>query len=214
MNLSIIQQYSAYTVIIHACTHTIAPSGSPEWLTVTCNHPTSVQVSWGAVPEDQRNGIITGYMIQVERPDTTRNIPTTGGYTTLKEVSDLKPSTEYNFNVSAVTIAGSGPAISVSFVMPQEGEASVHTIASMMAWYGEVLSMFKAYCVGGSKCCALPLYAVKLTKVRAMLITQDMVRAIRVLLLLHELCHRSYVQSNVYVCTSRLDGYYECFCCC
>ena len=31
--------------------------------------------------------------------------------------------------------------------------------------------IIKAYCVGGSKCCALLLYAVKLTKVSAILIS-------------------------------------------
>jgi hypothetical protein len=40
-----------------------------------------------------------------------------------EEVSDLRPTTEYTFHVSAKTVAGSGPAISVSFVTPQEGKA-------------------------------------------------------------------------------------------
>ena len=105
-----------------AHTLVIAPSGSPKWLTARYNHPTSVRLSWGAVPEDQRNGIITGYSIQIEGPDTTTSIPATGEYATSKEVSDLKPSTEYTFSVSAKTVAGSGPAISVSFVTPQEGK--------------------------------------------------------------------------------------------
>ena len=91
------------------------------------------------MPKDQQNGEITGYSIQVEGPGTTRNIQTAttvsdwirirkshslmeDAYTS-EEVSDLKPSTEYTFSVSAVTVAGSGPAISVSFVTPQEGEA-------------------------------------------------------------------------------------------
>ena len=128
----------------HTCTHvytlTIAPSGSPKWLTVGCNLPTSVQLSWGAVPEDQQNGEITGYSIQVEGPGTTRSIQiatTVSDWTrilyrplslmedeyTSEKVCDLKPSTEYTFNVSATTKAGSGPAISVSFVTPQEGKA-------------------------------------------------------------------------------------------
>ena len=137
------------------CTHTLAPSGTPEWLTVRGSLPTSVQLSWGAVPKDQRNGEITGYSIQVEGPDTTRNVTrktTTvsdwmhslmeDAYTSESdEVSDLRPSTEYTFSVSAKTVAGSGPAISVSFVTPQEGEVSMHTIASkLMTWYGGVLS--------------------------------------------------------------------------
>jgi hypothetical protein len=41
---------------------------------------------------------------------------------TSEEVCDLKPSTEYTFSVSAKTVAGSGPAIGISFTMPQEGK--------------------------------------------------------------------------------------------
>ena len=97
------------------------------------------------MPEDQQNGKITGYSIQihVEGSNTTctRNVQTTGRYFTLdaytsEEISDLRPSTEYTFRVSAKTVAGSGPAISVSFVTPQEGKASVHTL---MTWCGRVL---------------------------------------------------------------------------
>ena len=82
------------------------------------------------MPEDQQNGEITGYGIQIEGSNTTRIIQTIGGYftsdaytCTSEEVCDLIPSTEYSFSVSAKTVAGSGPAISVSFVTPQEGEA-------------------------------------------------------------------------------------------
>ena len=125
---------------MHKYAHTTAPSGTPKWLTVSCSCPTSVQLSWETVPEDQRNGIITGYNIQVEGSDTTRNIRTAAtasdqrlrflihSPSNSERVSNLWPSTEYSFSVSAKTEAGSGPAISVSFVMPQaaEGEASMH----------------------------------------------------------------------------------------
>jgi hypothetical protein len=116
-------------------------------LTVGGNHPTSVRLSWGDVPKDQGNGIITGYSVQVEGPDTTRNIQMTTTISdrmsstlrpleddllfstptqtrcTFKEVCDLRPSTEYTFSVSAETVVGSGPAISVSFITPQECKA-------------------------------------------------------------------------------------------
>ena len=111
---------------MHAHTHTTAPSGTLEWLTVRCNNPTSVQLFWGAMSKDQRSGFITGYVIKIEGSDTKRSILTTEGYITFKEVCDLKPSTEYSFSVSAKTVAGSGPAISVSFITPQEGEASMY----------------------------------------------------------------------------------------
>ena len=108
-------------------TLTVAPCGTPKWLTVRCSLPTSVWISWGAVPKDQRNGKITGYSMHVEGPDFTLNftIIEDNYFYMYKEVSDLRPSTEYSFSVSAMTVAGSGPAISVSFVTPQEGEASI-----------------------------------------------------------------------------------------
>ena len=123
---------------MQTCTHvhtlTTAPSGTPKWLTVGGSLPTSVWLSWGAVPEDKQNGEITGYSMQVEVPNTTRNVQTTREYFTLdtyytpEEMSNLKPSTKYTFSVRAKTVAGSGPTISVSFITPQEGEASVHSI--------------------------------------------------------------------------------------
>ena len=125
-------------ISMHTCTHTpatIAPSGTPKWLTVRGSLPTSVWLSWGSVPEDQQNGEITGYSIQVEGPDNTWRTTTVSdrmhrphsiAYTS-EELSDLRPSAEYTFSVSAKTVVGSGPAISVSFVTPQEGETSLHT---------------------------------------------------------------------------------------
>jgi hypothetical protein len=39
-----------------------------------------------------------------------------------------------------MTVAGSGPAITVSFVTPQKGEASIHITAStLMIWCGGML---------------------------------------------------------------------------
>ena len=118
----------------HTCTYIhshilTVPSGTPEWLTVRCSLPTSVWISWGAVPKDQRNGKITGYSMHVEGPDFTLNftIIEDNYFYMYKEVSDLRPSTEYSFSVSAMTVAGSGPAISVSFITPQEGKASMNT---------------------------------------------------------------------------------------
>ena len=104
-------------------------------MTVRGSLPTSVQLSWGAVLEDQQNGEIAGYSIQVEGPDTMQNIETNTSVSedllwipyASEKVSNLKPSTEYSFSVSAKTVVGSGPAISVSFITPQEGETSMHT---------------------------------------------------------------------------------------
>ena len=75
-------------------------------------HPISARISWKSVRE--RNA--TGYTVQVEGPDTTQEIPITSEYITSLEISDLRASTQYTFEVSAVTGAG---------ITPRIGETSV-----------------------------------------------------------------------------------------
>jgi hypothetical protein len=61
------------------------------------NHPTSAWISWEAVWED----VVIGYTVQVEGPDSTREIPITNKYSTSVEIPDLRPNTQYTFQVSA-----------------------------------------------------------------------------------------------------------------
>ena len=60
--------------------------------------PTSTWISWAAVGEDA----VTGYTVQVEGPDSTREIPIRNKYSTSVRVSDLSPSSQYTFEVKAV----------------------------------------------------------------------------------------------------------------
>ena len=55
-------------------------------------------------------------------PDSTREIPVIDASATSVKVSGLKPFTAYTFNISAVTVAGVGPAATISFITPQGGE--------------------------------------------------------------------------------------------
>ena len=75
-----------------------------------------------------------------------------------------------------------------------------------------ILYILKAYCVGGSKCRALPLYTIKLTKTRALFILPRMWLGQWEYCPRLELCHTSYVQSYVNACTNTLDGRFKCFC--
>ena len=93
--------------------------GTPGNLLVSHSLPTSAQLSWTLVSEDNQN---TGYTIQLEGPDCTQQIPVIGGNATSYEVSDLRPYTTYTFSVSALTEAGTGPPISVSSTTPQGGK--------------------------------------------------------------------------------------------
>ena len=74
------------------------------------------------MPKDKQNDTITGYTIQVEGPDSTREVPVMDGNATSYEVSDLRPYTTYTFIVSAITEAGAGPPISISSTTPQGGK--------------------------------------------------------------------------------------------
>ena len=105
--------------LIILCT---VPSGTPGELLVSHSLPTSAQLSWTPVPEDKQNDTITGYIVQVEGPDSTQEIPVIDGNATSYEVSDLRPYTTYTFGVSAITEAGAGPTISIFSTTPQGGK--------------------------------------------------------------------------------------------
>jgi hypothetical protein len=101
---------------------TVSCIGTPGELLVSHSLPTSAKLSWTPVPEDKQNDTITGYIVQVEGPDFTREIPVMDGNATSYEVSDLRPCTTYTFSVSATTEEGTGSAISIVSTTPQGGE--------------------------------------------------------------------------------------------
>ena len=99
-----------------------APFGSPVGLSVKYKLPTTVDLNWSPVPMEKRNGIITGYTVQVVGPDSPGEIPVQSAGTTSVEIPGLRPFTSYTFNISAMTKAGTGPAATISFKTPEGGE--------------------------------------------------------------------------------------------
>ena len=83
---------------IHVHTHTALPSTTIGSLKISQCQSTSVQISWAIVREDD----VIGYTVQVEGPDSTREIPIGNKLSTSVEISDLSPSTQYTFEVSAM----------------------------------------------------------------------------------------------------------------
>ena len=71
-------------------------------------HPTSAQISWEAIQEESDDKPVTGYRVQVEGPDSTQVIPISDNINSI-EISDLRPSTQYIFKVSTVTVADIKP---------------------------------------------------------------------------------------------------------
>ena len=66
-------------------------------------HPISAKIFWEAVQEESDDKPVTGYRVQVEGPDSTQVIPRSDKITSL-EILYLRPSTQYIFKVSIVTI--------------------------------------------------------------------------------------------------------------
>ena len=104
-------------------THTDpAPSIAPEGLHITHSLPTTAELSWSPLPLEKRNGVISGYTIQVVGPDSSREIPVQDAETTTVK---LRPFTSYTFHVSAMTKAGTGPVATISSTTPEGGEMSM-----------------------------------------------------------------------------------------
>ena len=104
----------------HKYTHThthanLAPCGAPGELKVSHSLPTTAQLSWSPLPEEKRNGVITGYKVQIVGPHSQQEIQVED---VSVEVSSLKPSTSYTFNVSSMTKAGTGPVATISTTTP------------------------------------------------------------------------------------------------
>ena len=71
-------------------------------------HPVSARIFWEAIEEESDDKSVTEYRVQVEGPDSTQVIPRSDDITSL-EILYLRPSTQYIFKVSPVTVADNKP---------------------------------------------------------------------------------------------------------
>ncbi len=115
-------QLCTSTVKTHDCS--ILEPGLPDSIRIRGSTSRSVSLSWSPPTENQRNGIIIGYVIIVTQiiPATT-NQPIRLETTELElEVPSLHPGWGYEFSVSAETSAGMGPARTIPATLPEDGE--------------------------------------------------------------------------------------------
>ena len=89
--------YSNIHLHTHAHTHTALPNTIGS-LKTSQYHPTSALISWASIWED----VVTGYTVQVEGPDSTQEIPIRNKSFASVVITDLLPSTQYTFEVSAM----------------------------------------------------------------------------------------------------------------
>ena len=76
---------------------------------VTSVNPSSLRVSWQPPPEIDRNGVITGYVIEYTRSGGSSDMVTVTSGTT-RTISGLVPFVEYSVTVAAMTSSGTGPS--------------------------------------------------------------------------------------------------------
>ncbi|KAK0397791.1 hypothetical protein QR680_002272 [Steinernema hermaphroditum] len=119
---------------VFATTYEGEPSGAPQNVEMLLNSHRGIDVSWSAVPETERNGIIRGYKVllvpdeeRLRRSHTKETIITEED-TFIVSFKNLRPYTSYRAFVSALTIVGEGPrgSLSNSVVTPEDvaGEPS------------------------------------------------------------------------------------------
>ena len=79
----------------------------------------SITIQWGEVPCLDRNGVITGYIIEAIISATRiRSVNVNDGSAREATVTELNPSTAYTVSLQAVNSAGSGPIRSIAIETP------------------------------------------------------------------------------------------------
>ena len=91
------------------CHNSTVPSSSPHNITVTSIDLALLGVSWNPPLEIDRNGPITGYVIQYTRVGSSdmMSVNVTSG--TRLTISELAVLTQYSVIVAAMTVNGTGP---------------------------------------------------------------------------------------------------------
>ena len=92
----------------------LEPTAAPADFTVGETTSQSISLSWGAVPESDRNGIITGYKVVYQALPNGKRLTVNvsagnGGERTSTTLSGLNQFTNYSIRVLAYTVKGDGP---------------------------------------------------------------------------------------------------------
>ena len=116
----------------------LEPSSSPQGVQASAKNSTSVSISWAAVGNEQRNGIIKGYKVIYQALPDGRNV------TRFVNISDedqekeqditlgsLVKFTNYSIRVLAFTVVGDGPPSEVIIVQTQQ-DSKLHSSCKIL----------------------------------------------------------------------------------
>ena len=99
-----------------SCCNSTVPSSPPLNIMVTGINPASLMMSWQPPLEIDRNGPITGYVIQYARVESgdmmSENVRSTTALYTISAaatISELVAYVNYSVTVAAMTVNGTGP---------------------------------------------------------------------------------------------------------
>ena len=90
---------------------------------MTAKSSTSITASWQLPPEDDRNGVITGFKLFYKKKGSSGSqnvLNVNSGSARNKVVTGLDEYTEYEFQVLAYTYVGDGPKSSVKYETTME----------------------------------------------------------------------------------------------
>ena len=108
------------------CYNSTVPSSSPQNVMVTSVNPASLKVSWKRPPNIDRNGPITGYIIQYTRVGSSDTMSVNDTSGTTYTITGLVAYVNYSVVVAAVNVNGTGsfsnPVVEMS---GEDGQLSI-----------------------------------------------------------------------------------------
>ena len=116
----------------------LEPSSSPQGVQASAKNSTSVFVSWAAVGNEQRNGIIKGYKVINQALPDGRNVTRFVNISNEDQgkeqditLGDLVKFTNYSIRVLAFTVVGDGPPSEVKIVQTQQ-DSKLHSSCKIL----------------------------------------------------------------------------------
>ena len=119
----------------------LEPSSSPQSVQASAKNSTSVSISWAAVGNEQRNGIIKGYKVIYQALPDGRNVTRfvnisdeDQGKEQDMTLGDLVKFTNYSIRVLAFTVVGDGPPSEVKIVQTQQ-DSKLHSSCKILKFF-------------------------------------------------------------------------------
>ena len=96
------------------------PSAPPQEVQARSLSSSSVVLTWQLPPEDQLNGVLRGFLVNVTEAETGHQYQTSVDSTTYT-LEGLHPFYRYSFIIAAVTIEPGPFSEVITLQMPQDG---------------------------------------------------------------------------------------------